>query len=208
MEQVLDEFGRRSRDFQALDAGRSKFTELREVVAKLKKAEEDCEVEVLMKSYYQQQIQNLEKQVKAAEKRSFVVVVIDADGDPYMFHPTLLEQGGEFAADELQKKVREYLRTFPEDSDDFVIIVKAFAGLDKLVSTLTANGRIRSESQLRHFVANFNKRSTFFDFIDVGYGKERADQKVRVERDNKFSFCVLRSEIEQCTISTFEEVQD
>lgn len=59
------------------------------------------------------------------------------------------------------------------------IVVKAFASLDKLSSILVAKGKIRDEKHLRNFVADFNSRASFYDFLDVGFGRERADQKIR-----------------------------
>ncbi|KIX03903.1 uncharacterized protein Z518_07456 [Rhinocladiella mackenziei CBS 650.93] len=87
--------------------------------------------------------------------------------------------GGEYAADELRKTTREHLSSIMDNSDQLDIVVKAFASLDAVSSTLIRDGKIRDERHFRKVVADFNSRSPFFDFLDVGPGRERADQKIR-----------------------------
>ncbi|KAF9770976.1 hypothetical protein IL306_011406 [Fusarium sp. DS 682] len=87
--------------------------------------------------------------------------------------------GGEGAADELLTATREYLRTILDDSERLDVVVKAFARLDGLGSKLAREGRVRDMAQLRAFCAGFSSRLPLFDFIDVGSGKERADNKIR-----------------------------
>ena len=74
------------------------------------------------------------------------------------------------------------------------IVVKAFANLSGLGSTLQRERRLRDKDLLRAFAAGFSSRKAFFDFVDVGPGKERADLKVRGEfRLNKFSFPTFKT---------------
>jgi hypothetical protein len=65
------------------------------------------------------------------------------------------------------------------DSSSLDVVVKAFARVDGLGSNLTREGRISDVTQLRAFCAGFSSRLPLFDFIDVGPGKERADNKIR-----------------------------
>ena len=65
------------------------------------------------------------------------------------------------------------------DSDKLDILVKAFANLEGLAIALVRDGRLKDVSQLRAFVTGFSSRRAFFDFVDVGAGKERADHKIR-----------------------------
>lgn len=65
------------------------------------------------------------------------------------------------------------------DSDGLDVIVKAFAHLDGLGSRLVREGRVRDTAQVRAFCAGFSSRLPLFDFIDVVFGKERADNKIR-----------------------------
>lgn len=66
-----------------------------------------------------------------------------------------------------------------DDSDRLDIVVRAFAHLDGLGSRLVRGGRIRDAAQLRAFATGFSNRLPLFDFVDVGPGKERADNKIR-----------------------------
>ena len=59
------------------------------------------------------------------------------------------------------------------------ILVKAYANLDGLGAALQRKRIIQDKDQLRAFAAGFSSRHPFFDFVDVGPGKERADVKVR-----------------------------
>jgi len=88
-------------------------------------------------------------------------------------------KGGEHAADELLARAREYLRGIMNDSEKLDILVKAFANLEGLAFALVRDGRLKDAGQLRAFVTGFSSRLAFFDFVDVGVGKERADHKIR-----------------------------
>lgn len=78
---------------------------------------------------------------------------------------------------ELQRFVEELeLENCPGGVD---IFVRAFANVSGLAAALVRDGRLRQEVQLRTFAAEFSNRQPFFDVVDVGNGKERADQKIR-----------------------------
>jgi hypothetical protein len=59
------------------------------------------------------------------------------------------------------------------------ILVRAFANVSGLGAALVRDGRLNDVGQLRAFATGFSGRQAFFDFVDVGAGKERADLKVR-----------------------------
>lgn len=59
--------------------------------------------------------------------------------------------------------------------------MKAFANVSGLGAALERGGRLKDANQLRAFATGFSSRQAFFDFVDVGAGKERADFKVRGE---------------------------
>jgi len=61
------------------------------------------------------------------------------------------------------------------------ILVRAFANVGGLGAALEHDGRLKDAAQLRAFATGFSSRQAFFDFVDVGSGKERADLKVRGE---------------------------
>ena len=66
-----------------------------------------------------------------------------------------------------------------DDSDRLDVVVKAFAHLDGLGSRLVREARVKDTAQVRAFCAGFSSRLPMFDFVDVGFGKERADNKIR-----------------------------
>lgn len=90
-------------------------------------------------------------------------------------------KGGEAAADALLAALQQYVRGVMNESDEVDILVRAFANVSGLGAALERDGRLKSASQLREFAAGFSSRQAFFDFVDVGPGKERADLKVRGE---------------------------
>jgi hypothetical protein len=74
------------------------------------------------------------------------------------------------------------VRGVTNELDQVDIFVRAFANLSGLGAALERDGRLKNASQVREFAAGFSSRHAFFDFVDVGPGKERADFKVRGEK--------------------------
>lgn len=52
-------------------------------------------------------------------------------------------------------------------------------------------GSIANENQFKQFTQGFTQAKASFDFIDVGYGKERADSKIRGRPPTPFYLFVL-----------------
>jgi hypothetical protein len=89
-------------------------------------------------------------------------------------------KGGEDAADALLVAMQQYIRGVAnEPTNGMEILVRVFANLSGLGGMLQRDGRLTETSQLREFASGFSGRQAFFDFVDVGAGKERADLKVR-----------------------------
>jgi hypothetical protein len=76
-------------------------------------------------------------------------------------------------------KVRKYLHPFMKDAETITVMVKAFANLTGLGQACVKNNKVKSEVLLSLFVIGFNRRYPLFDFVDVGPGKEEADNKLR-----------------------------
>ncbi|KAK0122822.1 hypothetical protein ONS96_009855 [Cadophora gregata f. sp. sojae] len=133
---------------------------------------------------YQAKSQQLEDQIdyKLSTMARFVSVLIDADADIYYFTNNLLSQGlkgGQLAADMLIEKAREHLVSLGpsfKDAMTIPIMVKAYANLGGLTSHLRD---IASPKEIVQFWIGFSQRSPFIDFVDVGSGKEAADNKIR-----------------------------
>ncbi len=89
------------------------------------------------------------------------------------------EAGGRDAADELNARIKDYARTLRLDAENTEIIVRAYADVKSLRSACVKNGKMRESSSMSLFTHGFNQRQALFDFVDVGQGKEAADNKVR-----------------------------
>jgi hypothetical protein len=66
-----------------------------------------------------------------------------------------------------------------EDYNDLKIVVKVYANVDGLAHALLKGHTIEGVAEVRSFVTGFTNRLPLCDFIDVGYGKERADNKIK-----------------------------
>lgn len=77
--------------------------------------------------------------------------------------------------------MQQYVLTVTDGPQGMDVLVRAFANVSGLVAALERSGRLKEASQLRAFATGFNSRKAFFDFVDVGPGKERADLKIRGE---------------------------
>lgn len=89
------------------------------------------------------------------------------------------EEGGRRAADELLVSVRQYLKQLEMDVENTDIVVRAYANLQGLGKHCVRDGLIKTTADLGLFANGFTKRQPLFDFVDVGLGKERADDKLR-----------------------------
>lgn len=76
-------------------------------------------------------------------------------------------------------KVRQYLQPFVKDAETVGVVVKAYANLTGLAQACVKNGKLKVATLLSQFVIGFNRRYPLFDFVDVGPGKEEADNKLR-----------------------------
>ncbi|KAL8767207.1 MAG: hypothetical protein Q9209_006212 [Squamulea sp. 1 TL-2023] len=162
----------------------SSYTKLLSEMRTWKERSEQLTVELLgeraVRKMLQSDAQNLKQSVKVL--RPFVVVLIDADADGYMFRADLLnknEEGGLEAADELSKRVKDHLSNLNIDVSGTDIIVRAYANIGGLAQACTTKGGMTKLASLGSFVKGFNGRRALFDFVDVGGGKERADHKIK-----------------------------
>ena len=102
----------------------------------------------------------------------------------YQFHDRFItrgEEGGREAVDALCAAMLQYVRDSLKLPDKVDVVVKAFASVAGLGKTLERNGKLGNVDEMRKFAAEFSNRKPFFDFVDVGYGKDRADVKLQGE---------------------------
>jgi hypothetical protein len=101
------------------------------------------------------------------------------------FHDKYLSRGlagGQAAADHLMEKVREHLASLgPAISDPKTVPVmaKAYANLSGLAQACVRDRKLSSVGDMTQFWIGFTRRYPLVDFVDVGSGKEEADNKLR-----------------------------
>ncbi|EHK19667.1 uncharacterized protein TRIVIDRAFT_130980, partial [Trichoderma virens Gv29-8] len=148
----------------------------------LTKTKLDLDSESDTRRRLQKEVQENKEWKERQEKRPFMVALIDADADGYVFRDsylTLGEKGGESAADALFDELQRYMGELTGVPSNMDILVRAFANVSGLGQALVRDGRLQDINQLRAFATGFSNRRVFFDFVDVGPGKERADFKIQ-----------------------------
>ncbi|KAF2400273.1 hypothetical protein EJ06DRAFT_423981 [Trichodelitschia bisporula] len=116
------------------------------------------------------------------ESNCFVQVLIDGDGA--YFHDALVQagtDGGSDAAHKLLTEITEHVQSlYPTyDVGQWSIAVQIYANLGGLAGKLVSMNIINSPSELHSFARSFNSSQFHFSIVDVGVGKERADNKIR-----------------------------
>lgn len=109
----------------------------------------------------------------------YVMVLIDGDG--LIFNHELLrlgEAGGRKAARQLKEGIFRMLSGHPHCPEDSQIIARVYANVTGLSSTLVKAGILSSPSIFEEFVDGFTSGDEMCDFIDVGYGKDKANTKL------------------------------
>ena len=113
------------------------------------------------------------------ERDPFVLVLIDGDG--MIFEDELLkqgEQGGRQAADLLWNEIHSQLQNRTDLPSDAKIVSRIYANLRGLADACTKAGIIARPELVNDFFRGFTGGKMLFDFIDVGVGKDRADDKI------------------------------
>ena len=114
------------------------------------------------------------------ERDPFILVLIDGDGmifDDYLMAKG--ETGGKEAAAALWAAIREYIsQTVPELSPDYKIVTRIYANLKGLGEVCHRVGILENPALIEQFARGFTGSKQLFDFIDVGIGKDRADDKI------------------------------
>ena len=124
---------------------------------------------------------NLLEAEEVAATNPFAMVLVDGDG--YVFPDDLLRQGvrgGEEAAQRLLDEVQNYLQNH-KGAKQWRIIVRVFVNLDGLAKKCQSLDIVNHTNVVREFYIGFAQNQPPFDVVDVGYGKERADHKIRGE---------------------------
>lgn len=114
------------------------------------------------------------------ESQSFVVMIIDGDGakfrDDYF---RAGDDGGGQAAQQLKTQIRLQLQeTYRNTSiDNWNILVFFYANMNGLAKCLASRRILNTWTDLQKFASGFGRANSLFSFVDVGYGKDKADHK-------------------------------
>jgi hypothetical protein len=108
------------------------------------------------------------------------VVLIDADG--MIFQDDLIkagEEGGRKASGLLHSAVVNYVqREAPHIPTDVKVLCRVYANVRGLADVLLRIGVIDDANIFEQFTGGFTRGKVLFDFVDVGPGKDRADEKI------------------------------
>jgi hypothetical protein len=86
-------------------------------------------------------------------------------------------EGGKRAAYTLRSAIAEIC---DDNGGDVEVMAKAVANINGLSRAMGREGTIQ-DGDMKEFALGFTQAKASFDFIDVGYGKERADSKIKGE---------------------------
>lgn len=124
------------------------------------------------------------------ERNPFVFVLIDGDG--MIFTNEFLKKGhsgGKEAAAALYHALTAYIERETIDIPTTSrVLCRIYANVKGLGETLVRAGIIEETSVFEEFVRGFTNGRTLFDFVDVGPGKDRADDKIIGEFESCYSF--------------------
>jgi len=155
----------------------------------------DFEHEETSRREYQRKWADSQKELNvirnSINSKPFVVALIDGDGAPFV--DELLQaglDGGEKAAIRLQTEIKHYIEGLYSNSAgaDWSVMVQIFANLDGMARKLYACGKITDAQHFLKLIREFNSTQPLFSFVDVGQGKERADNRMRGKSTHHSSF--------------------
>lgn len=108
------------------------------------------------------------------------MVLIDGDGT--IFNDKLLakgEAGGKDAAAYLWSSVSQFVHErIPDLATDYKIVTRVYANLKGLGDVCQRAGLVETPAVINDFARGFTGSKQLFDFVDVGVGKDRADDKI------------------------------
>jgi hypothetical protein len=89
------------------------------------------------------------------------------------------EQGGRRAAAQIHSAVVNFIQQEAKDiPNEARIICRIYANVRGLAEVLIRTGVISDVATFEDFARGFTRGKTLFDFVDVGPGKDRADEKL------------------------------
>ena len=113
------------------------------------------------------------------ERDPFVLVLIDGDG--MIFDDNLIkhgENGGRQAASLLWNAISECVHNTMDLQSDIRIVTRIYANVRGLGDVCHKAGILAKPEMMEDFARGFTGSKQLFDFVDVGIGKDRADDKL------------------------------
>ncbi|KAI4151036.1 MAG: hypothetical protein LQ341_000985 [Variospora aurantia] len=129
----------------------------------------------------EQQLKNEIRKLQSFMSRDpFVSVLIDGDG--MIFEDELMrrgELGGKEAATKLWNAIKDHMHEkLPSIPSDCRIVTRIYANLKGLAEICYKSGIVERINTIEDFYRGFTGSKILFDFVDVGHGKDRADEKI------------------------------
>ncbi|MDI1489480.1 MAG: hypothetical protein OHK93_008759 [Ramalina farinacea] len=164
---------------------------IEELLARLDELSDDYRQEKLdhaRESHFNREVQKSEmslkdeiRKIKSVMNRDpFILVLIDGDGT--IFNDKLLakgEAGGKDAAAYLWSSVSQFVHErIPDLATDYKIVTRVYANLKGLGDVCQRAGLVETPAVINDFARGFTGSKQLFDFVDVGVGKDRADDKI------------------------------
>ncbi|KAL9585535.1 MAG: hypothetical protein Q9212_001460 [Teloschistes hypoglaucus] len=137
----------------------------------LKIAKGDLTHEITSRRMLQDRVQDAEAKLKDTQESAF---------DDNLIRRGAV--GGSEAANSLLDKIKHYVQHY-DGSTSWKILVRVYTNLEGLLTKYSYIGFHEEASSLRPFVAGFTQSQPLFDYVDAGYGKERADHKIKEQFD-------------------------
>lgn len=112
------------------------------------------------------------------ERDAFILVLLDGDG--MIFEDSLIkhgESGGREAAARLWTALHVQVEALDLPSD-VKVVTRIYANLKGLGEVCAKAGIISKPGVMEDFARGFTGSKQLFDFVDVGMGKDRADDKI------------------------------
>ncbi|KAL8805210.1 MAG: hypothetical protein Q9182_002085 [Xanthomendoza sp. 2 TL-2023] len=129
----------------------------------------------------ERKLQDELRKIKSFMSRDpFVLVLIDGDG--MIFEDNLIhkgEIGGKEAAADLWNGIKDHVHDrLPDITSDCKIVTRIYANMKGLSDVCWKAGLVDKPTLVEEFYRGFTGSKVLFDFIDVGPGKDRADEKL------------------------------
>ncbi|KAF2838041.1 hypothetical protein M501DRAFT_1032020 [Patellaria atrata CBS 101060] len=125
-------------------------------------------------------MEDMRKLQNFMNKDPFVLLLID--GDDMIFADQFLQEGeagGKKAAEFIHQSIVEYMHCNLTDiPSDTKVVARVYANVKGLADVCYKTGVVNKPSLVEEFVRGFTRGNILFDFVDVGPGKGRADEKL------------------------------